>query len=290
MFRSLLLAIDYSEYSYVTTRYAVEWARALGAHVTILSVLDQKEIAMVYPFIYPQDDIAIDYDADRLGSELRDRQRSQAEEAVSKAERACNDAGVAYSSIIEEGIVAQIILNYTVDRDLLFIGQRGSGAEHNSGLLGSNLESVVRQIHRPVLITPHSYRPFVDILAAYDGSFSAIEALHAVVGLFDSWKPAPINGPEAVPHFHLLVVDHDDEVAQTKIERAKDYLHAYHVNYSIVKSNGDPADAILHTAEEMDVDLVAMGAFGHSRVRAMLLGSTTEQVLRRIDRPLLLIH
>ena len=290
MFKSLLLAIDHSEYSYVTTRYAVEWAKGLEAHLNILSVLDQKELAVVYPFIFPQEEVALDYDPAKLDQELRSRQLSQAQQAIEKAERACIDAGVSYSAHTEEGIVSRIILQYALDSDLLVIGRRGSGAEHSTAHLGSNIESVVRQIHRPVLITPHSYRPFVEVLAAYDGSPSSSEALHTVVGICDSWSPSSFRGRAGQPTFHMLVVSDDAEDAKNTARRAHQYLDAYALESETVYESGEAAEAILRAAEQRDVDLIAMGAYGHSRVRQMLLGCVTERVLRLVDRPLLLIH
>jgi nucleotide-binding universal stress UspA family protein len=47
---------------------------------------------------------------------------------------------------------------------------------------------------------------------------------------------------------------------------------------------------ILETAEELDVCLIAMGAHGRSKVAEMLLGSVSENVVRRSSRPVLLVH
>ncbi len=285
MFKSLLLAIDHSEYSYVTTRYAIEWARILDAHVTILSVLDKKELAIVYPFIFPQDEIALDYDPQRLGNELLERQAKQAQEAISKAVQACQDANVQYTIQTAEGIVAKEILASARDTDMLFIGQRGHGAEHSTGLLGSNLESVVRQAHRPVLITPNTYRPVDSVLVAYDGGTSASEALHCAVAIYSAWAV-----PSKEKRFTVLIVDNDPESAKKIEERVLGYVSAYELEPDIRHAEGDPAAQILCHAEETDADLLAMGAYGRTRVYEMILGSTTEQVLRKIDRPLLLIH
>ncbi len=43
-------------------------------------------------------------------------------------------------------------------------------------------------------------------------------------------------------------------------------------------------------AEECGADLVVMGAYGHSRVRELIIGSSTEALIRDIDRPILLMH
>lgn len=42
--------------------------------------------------------------------------------------------------------------------------------------------------------------------------------------------------------------------------------------------------------ERERIDLLVMGAYGHSRIRSMLLGSTTTQLLRTCPIPVLLLR
>jgi nucleotide-binding universal stress UspA family protein len=48
--------------------------------------------------------------------------------------------------------------------------------------------------------------------------------------------------------------------------------------------------ALAATADDCGADLVVMGAYGGSRVRERLLGSSTEALLDACDRPILLMH
>jgi nucleotide-binding universal stress UspA family protein len=41
---------------------------------------------------------------------------------------------------------------------------------------------------------------------------------------------------------------------------------------------------------EKNIDLMVMGAFGHSRIREILLGSFTAKMLEKTQRPLLLLR
>lgn len=51
-----------------------------------------------------------------------------------------------------------------------------------------------------------------------------------------------------------------------------------------------PSEAIVDYAADHDVGLVVMGSHGHSRLHDLLLGSTTERVLRTCDRPVLVVR
>jgi nucleotide-binding universal stress UspA family protein len=47
---------------------------------------------------------------------------------------------------------------------------------------------------------------------------------------------------------------------------------------------------VLSRAADLGVDLIAMGAYGHSRMREMLLGGATRSVLRSMTVPVLMSH
>jgi len=57
----------------------------------------------------------------------------------------------------------------------------------------------------------------------------------------------------------------------------------------LVVSAGDPAEEILHQAKRARAGLLVMGSHGLSGIPKALFGSTTEQVLRRINVPVLAI-
>jgi universal stress protein A len=52
---------------------------------------------------------------------------------------------------------------------------------------------------------------------------------------------------------------------------------------------GDPSEAILQTARRLKAGLIVMGTHGLGGFRKLLLGSTTEQVVRRTEWPLLAV-
>jgi nucleotide-binding universal stress UspA family protein len=284
MFKSILLAVDTSRYSEVCTRYAMEYARNLNAHLTVLNVLDRKEFALVYPYYYPTADFppVID-DAAFENNELFEKQKERALSLLERIEKECQKMGIRYTCELKEGIVPEVILDEAQSSDLVFLGKRGAGAEYNVGLLGSNMESVVRKCDLPIIITPKSYRPLQRILVSYDGSEYAGRALRSATHLCASC-------PDGCLSLRLLVVHQSDQEAQRIAEKATKYLNAYDLGEVFQHKTGDPAKAILTTVEQEEIDLVAMGAYGHSRIRELVLGSITETVLRKLKRSVLLHH
>jgi nucleotide-binding universal stress UspA family protein len=49
-------------------------------------------------------------------------------------------------------------------------------------------------------------------------------------------------------------------------------------------------DVILAEAEELDIDLIIMGAYGHSRLREQILGGNTYHLLNHSPIPMLMSH
>jgi nucleotide-binding universal stress UspA family protein len=78
--------------------------------------------------------------------------------------------------------------------------------------------------------------------------------------------------------------------AQIRLEDIKKKFIDAGVNVSLQVRAGDPATIILACAEEANVSLIAMNAFGLDRLREMLLGSTTFTVVRRATRPVLVLR
>lgn len=52
----------------------------------------------------------------------------------------------------------------------------------------------------------------------------------------------------------------------------------------------DPADVLLSRAADLGTDLIVMGAYGHARLRELVLGGATRSILRNMTVPVLMSH
>jgi nucleotide-binding universal stress UspA family protein len=62
------------------------------------------------------------------------------------------------------------------------------------------------------------------------------------------------------------------------------------VELKTVQSRDSIPNALGHAANELDASFVVMGAYGRWRLRQLILGNCTENALRCIERPILLMH
>ena len=164
--------------------------------------------------------------------------------------------------------------------DLIVVGAKGMNARFERGLLGSVTEAVTRRASKPVLVVPGPFGCIASPLLPYDGSAPAGRALE---------KSAELAGALGLPLTVVAFSDDEDE-REKRAEEARSYLKPYSLAVRIEAGSGSPAAAILDAVRTGGHDLIVMGAFGHSRLVEMVLGSTTETVLRQSSVPVLLSH
>jgi len=72
----------------------------------------------------------------------------------------------------------------------------------------------------------------------------------------------------------------DSEIGRHYLDEAGTYLKNYKAKVNTCLDIGSSRKEIVRYAQEQNVDIIAIGAFGHSRIREAILGSTTEHILR----------
>ncbi len=131
----------------------------------------------------------------------------------------------------------------------------------------------------PVLMLPphHSGNVGSTVLVAWNGSREASRAVHDALPLLQqSAKP--------------VVLCAVGESAAVGLDRAVAMLERHGVQVHAERLQGADAHAgeiLLAQAVAHDADLLVMGAYGHSRVRELVLGGATRHVLRHAGLPVL---
>lgn len=83
-----------------------------------------------------------------------------------------------------------------------------------------------------------------------------------------------------------------EETARQHANRAVEYLarHATTVESRLVVSEKGVECVILDEARARGVEMIVMGAYGHSRLREFFIGSTTTKVMDAAPAPVFLFH
>ena len=125
-----------------------------------------------------------------------------------------------------------------------------------------------------------NFSPERPALVAWNGSVSAAHAVRGALPMLEAMQPV-----------HVLSVDEDEGALPASL--VQDYLVGHRVESEVHRraSDGEPVvDAILEFADEIGTGMIVAGAFGHNRLRELLLGSATSALLEKSSRPLLLAH
>ncbi|VTM47991.1 Universal stress protein family [Klebsiella pneumoniae] len=155
---------------------------------------------------------------------------------------------------------------------LMVLGRRG--AQHP---VGSNLESIIRLQKKPVMIVPEAFSVPSRVMFAFDGSEESRRNLRRL-----TLSPL-LQGMEC----HIVMVNGD---AHT-LEEAKRSLQSAGISaISRLAEGRSVTVALCEYASDNDMDLIVMGAYGHSSLRRFFIGSNTTAMLEQTRVPLLMLR
>lgn len=181
---------------------------------------------------------------------------------------------------LRHGDIVETMAESGTDASLILIGKRGEAANFAKGHLGSNLERIVRASSLPVLVAPRAFKPIAKVLLAYDGGGSARKAV-------DHIARNPLFAGLAV---HVVTVGSASPEVTKGLADAAARLQGARFSVQTAVIQGQPDTALGQMVESDGFDMVVMGAYGHSRIRSLIIGSTTTQMIRSCKVPVLLIR
>jgi nucleotide-binding universal stress UspA family protein len=176
-----------------------------------------------------------------------------------------------------KGTLAESLVDLEKDMRVMVIGIRGEQHDDEHRGIGHQLESVIRSIHRPILVVNKEYQLPKTVMLAHDGSDFCNKALQLMASskLFKNLNCHIVhvggNGAGLLESATKILSDADIQVTSIQLEGQVDTVLT---NYQV----------------ENDIDLTLMGAFSHNRFRDFLLGSFTVKMLQATNRPLLLLR
>ncbi len=165
--------------------------------------------------------------------------------------------------------------------DLVVMARAGSDGDRDDQPYVQ--ERMIRESGRPVLLIPPKLKdPEIgkSVVIGWSSTREAARAVHDV-------RPLLQDGAEV----HIVTVtgslDHTDSLA-TELART---LSRHGFKAEVVRRAQDGqsiAECLLQEAFERGADLIATGAFGHSRLFDFVIGAVTLELMRKAERPVLL--
>jgi nucleotide-binding universal stress UspA family protein len=275
--KKIMIPTDGSDYAKTAIEYGIYIAKLLDAELTGLNVMDIRLIqGPVFTDI--SGSVGLPPYQEFLPL-LQDSLGERAGSILQTFKTRCEEAGFHPEIKKSVGVIDETIVEEGKNADLILLAQRGEHFHLSGGaILGSTAESVVRKAGKPVMVTPAKFMEIESMGLAYDGSGPAENALKLAVELNEqtSW---PLS---------IIIITSDHTVGANLTQKIEDFLEPYKIDSTIIILQGKEEREIIKFIQEGSVELMVMGAYGHNRLRELILGSTTSYVIRKSTIPVLL--
>lgn len=280
----VLAAIDPSAYAMSVAEHAAWAASRLAAPLELLHTIDRTTAPVVTDLsgnlsLGSQEALLADLAAldEQRGKLAQEHDRLLLEQARAHL---ASSHGVDADIRQRHGALVDALLELETGVRLFVLGKRGEHADFAEGHLGSNLERVIRAVHRPVLVASRAFRPIGRFMVAFDGSATTRKCIEMVC------VSPLLKGLDC----DVLMVGDASNTSGQHLEWARTQLQAvgYKPQTHVIAGSADAV--IAQQITNLSIDLLVMGAYGHSRIRSMIVGSTTTQVLRACQIPVLLLR
>ncbi len=277
--RNLLVQVDDTRGCAGRIEAAVALAAAHGAHLTGVYIVSEPSPASFAEGYLPVE----------LLTNLQQELRARAEAALARFGKVAAGNEVAFEGRIDRVLyteVADALATHARYVDLAILGQvdpedPGTGPRYL-------IEEVILGCGRPALVIPYiGAAPTLGerVMVAWDASREAARAVNDALPLLErarSVKVVTINpSNQTFGHGEEPGADIGLHLARHEIKVEVQRIDAHDI---------DIANALLSELANQSADLLVMGAYGHSRLRELMLGGVTRTILSDMTVPVLMSH
>ncbi len=189
-------------------------------------------------------------------------------------------ADITIETRLRQGDLVETVTAKEETGDMIVIGKRGEAAGLAMEHLGSNLERIVRASHKPVFIANRAFKPITSVLVAFDGGPSSLKAVDYIA------RSQTFAGLSVT----LVFAGKETSAIQKSLSDAAATLKAGGFDAKTLVQSGEPEKVLAQITSTGAQDLLVMGAYGHSRVRSFIIGSTTTEMIRSCKVPVLIMR
>ena len=300
MFQSILVPLDGSHFSEQSIPTAANLAAECDASLHLVHVHVPR---VIYP---PTPDATFPYEGVASGGLDDEYRRGEVEYMDRLARNIENVPKEDLDTTVLDGRVSDALREFVDESDVDLIVMASHGHTGVERLwLGSVTETLARRTTKPLLILrpaeggdePQSRMPPEHVLVALDGSDESEAVLGPVRALGKMGARATLlhvvsdgsmfgaEGFPLLPNDLEMIMDQADTYLESVARRLEDDLSQVSIHVEVALN---PARGILEVAEDLGVDLLAIGTHGRTGLRRALLGSVADKVLRAATRPVLL--
>lgn len=280
----VIACIDDSQYAESVCDYAAWSVARMNAPLSLLHVLDKDVSSMTQNF---SGSIGLGAQ-EALLQELADLDQQRARVALEQGKLMLQAAaqrveakGIQHVETRQRhGELVDTLVELAPETRMLVVGKRGRSTASAHGHIGSHVESLIRALHKPVLIAQQTFVPPEKLMIAFDGSLTMRKGIHMIAA-------SPLL--KGIP-CHLVMVGADTDVARAQLDDAATVLIKAGFETATAIVAGEADIALTQYQQQHNIDLMIMGAYGHSRIRHLILGSTTTAMISKTSISLMVLR
>ncbi len=276
-YKTIIVVLDSPRTTQQATKFACALASEHDAHVIGLHAERLATVPIVAPMEIP------DPASVQALQELA-REETKETEAIFREEARIQGVSFEWRSFLTgAGFNSQAIIDSARSSDLVIAVQSNPDDRTERR---ADLETFLFESGRPVMMVPYVLkepRPIKRALVAWNGSREAARATFDAIPL--------LKGADEVEIFSVDPVDLAAQSAETAGAEIATTLSRHGVNVKITTdiTNGVSAASVIENRlSDSSIDLLVMGAYGHSRLWEMLFGGVTRSVMESMTAPTLL--
>jgi nucleotide-binding universal stress UspA family protein len=276
--KNILVHVDDSDHVDGRLDVAVGLAKAHQAHLAAIYAIPEPFVpAYVGGGYLPAD----------LIESQNEQARERADEAKSRFAARMERDGIEAEWRQAEGYAADVVSVNAKYADLTVVGQANPEDPHDYPNASLPAE-VALGAGRPVLVVPYigvRHEVGKNVLVAWNGSREATRAVNDALPILIRAEKVTVLAVNP----RRGDADHGDvPSADISLHLAR---HGVRVEASQTVSDGvDVGDILLSRIADLGADLFVMGAYGHSRMRELMMGGVTRDLLRHMTVPVLMSH
>ena len=287
--KKILSAIDFSTFTDTIFSYSVALCRKYDAKLFLVHVTTDLNRLLEH------NETTLDVEV------LQEENIRYAQERL---EERVKDLPVENEIIIDQGTPADIISRLASEQqaDMVITATHGKTGV-NRLLLGSVTEKLIKTLHCPLLVLPpqeHAWMPpdaveiklkkilvgcdfSADSQLAFDYGLSLTKEFQAELYLSHVIKPSLYkNEREGINKLRDKLKKKLDSMVP---EGCRDWCTA-----KTALLDGEPYIALMDYAKEQDIDMIVLGIRGHTLLEKLLVGSTTDRLIRHSPFPVLAVR
>ena len=279
-YRSILIPLDSEAPCVARTATALALAKVMDSHVTGVAPTDLLDRRATFEVASSVAGLPV------LG---RDVLVEDATRAALAFEVACELAGVhSRQSVVDESDMITALNRRVRVNDLIVLTQPEPHSRDGQAFKTQQVEAAILASARPVLLLPYANAVSTlgtRVLVAWDDSPAAARAVADALPLLRRAERVTVVVFNKATTADDVGLSDDPTCLCEWLER-----HGVSAQASVETTTIEVSDALLSRASDLGIDLIVMGAYGHSRWSERILGGATRGVLASMTVPVLMSH